>query len=445
MSDMARFRSWLLCLFSIALMCVGASVGVAQTTIVVSKPERKLKIALPSLCASTPPAASSANSVPLTVSKDLELSGYFDVLNPSSYIEGEDDCSGKRVKNYQDWRLIKADLLVKGRVSTSAEGVEVDFYLHDVATKRSVVGRKYRASRTEGEVIGHKIANEIVKYLTGEPGPFGSEIVFSSRVNRFKELFVTDLFGSRIRQLTREKGLAISPALNREGTTVLYTSYRKKVPDLALLDLRSGGTKMLTNTPYLEVGGDFAPDGQFVMTSVSNRKDTDLVVFDRRGRVVRRYGVGNHAIDVSPSYSPDGSKVAFCSNRSGGPQIYVLDLGSGREERVSFVDSSYCTSPAWSPKGDRLAFVCRQDGGFQINVSDLAGDQVEQLTFGGDNEDPSWSPDGRFIVFASTFGKRYGFDLALLRLGDSRSLGEIKRLTSRTNDDTDPTWGPVVY
>jgi TolB protein len=415
----------------------------AQTTIVVSKPQEKVTIALPNLCSTSISTGKAAKHVPLVVSEDLKLSGYFDVVNPSAYITSNDDCSGKVVSSYEDWKLINADFLVKGKTDNINGKLVIDFYLHDVATGKSVLGRNYGLSLEDFDLAAHKIANEIVKYLTGKLGPFGSQIVYSSRVGRFKELFVTDLLGKNVRQLTREKGLAVSPTWNNSGKLILYTSYSRKVPDLNILKFPEATVRSLTRTPELEIGGDFAPDGSNVITSVSGAKDTDLVIFNRLGKLVKTYGRGNNSIDVSPSYSPDGTKVAFCSNRSGGPQIYVLDLGSGREERISFVDSPYCTSPDWSPDSSKLAFVCRSDGGFQIYTSDSGGEGVSQLTFGGDNEDPSWSPDGRFLVFASTFGKRFGFNLALLRLGDNRSLGEIKQLTFRTSDDTDPSWGPV--
>jgi TolB protein len=439
---MINIRYLLILLVALQLLYVPLPLR-AQTTIVISKPQDKIAIALPAYCSISPNDSLTAKNIPLIISEDLGLSGYFDVVNPSAYVGGSDDCSGKTVSSYEDWRVIKSDFLVKGSVKNIGGQLSVDFYLHDVATAKSVLGRNYRVSGATYEVVAHKISNEIVKYITGKAGPFGSEIVYSSRVGRFKELFVTDLLGKKTRQLTREKGLAVSPAWNQKGNLILYTSYSRKVPDLNLLEYPQNTTRALTRTTELEIGGDFAPDGNTIITSVSGAKDTDLVVFNRLGKAVRYYGRGNNSIDVSPTYSPDGSKVAFCSNRSGGPQIYVLDLATNREERVSFVDSPYCTSPDWSPDSKNLAFVCRSDGGFQIYKSDAVGENVEQLTFGGDNEDPSWSPDGRFLAFASTFGKRFGFNLALLRLGDSRSLGEIKQLTFRTNDDTDPSWGPV--
>jgi TolB protein len=116
-----------------------------------------------------------------------------------------------------------------------------------------------------------------------------------------------------------------------------------------------------------------------------------------------------------------------------------MDAWGQGVRRISFVSSNYCTSPVWSPRGDQIAFVCQADGGHQIYVIAPDGSGAKQLTHGKRNEDPSWSPDGRYLVFATTaFGNNY--DLALMLADGSNS----RRLTSGVGDDTDPAWSPLV-
>jgi TolB protein len=113
--------------------------------------------------------------------------------------------------------------------------------------------------------------------------------------------------------------------------------------------------------------------------------------------------------------------------------------GSGIK-RISYVSSNYCTSPTWSPTGEKVAYVCRAEGNFQLFVSNADGSNAQQLTTYGSNEDPSWSPDGRYIVFASTFGRARIFNLAMIK-SDGTNL---KQLTFSGNGYTDPSWGPVM-
>jgi TolB protein len=161
-------------------------------------------------------------------------------------------------------------------------------------------------------------------------------------------------------------------------------------------------------------------------------------MFDLRGTVTTQL-TKSSSIDVSPSYSPDGSQVVFCSNRGGGPQIYIMGADGSSPRRVSFADSNYCTSPAWSPKGDKIVFVCRQ-AGFQLFMSGPEGGSAVQLTFAGDNEDPSWSPDGRFIAFSSTTLGGGGKSIGILSLLG----GKPTRISQSKGIDSQPAWSPLA-
>ena len=120
---------------------------------------------------------------------------------------------------------------------------------------------------------------------------------------------------------------------------------------------------------------------------------------------------------------------------------YVMGSGGENPRRISYVASKYCTSPVWSPKGDKIAWVCQTDGGQQLFVANADGSEAQQLTNGGRNEDPAWSPDGRYLVFASTSLSRGGvYNLALVR-SDGVNL---RALTSSPSSDSDPFWSPVV-
>lgn len=429
----------MLALTFMCFLCV-PRVGLCQTKIVVSEPRQQFSIAIPDPCL----ASGSANprDVSHTLIKDLDISGLFSVVSPNSYVD-RSACLNEVVE-YRDWRLINSEWLVKSAIEVQGSEVEVNFFLHDVAAGRRVLGRKYRGSQADLKKMAHRFANAIVKHITGEEGVFGTKIAFSAEVGRFKELFVMDMDGSEPRQLTRERGLALAPVWNNSGDRLLYTSYKTRVPDLYVMDFPLGTSRGLTRSATLEIGGDFSPDGRFIITGLSGQgRDSDLAVFDRRGRVVKRFGEGNRSIDISPTLSPDGERVAFCSDRGGSPQIYVMELNSGQARRVSYVDSTYCTSPDWSPRGNRLAYVCRRSGRFQMFTSNVDGSQAVQLTDSGDNEDPSWSPDGRYLAFASTFGRARGFDIAIMRVGDSNLAGPVRQLTFQPGDETQPAWGPL--
>jgi TolB protein len=422
--------------FLCALFMCAAVQAEAQTDLYVRGAGRLIPLGIPVLCLQSGDRGADAQ-IPATIQKDLDLSGYFEVLDPKSYIETPGKCGAPESTVYSDWSVIGTEGLIKGQISVNRGRVEAKLYLIDVQKQAIVLAKQYEGELSQVRLIAHRFANEVMKHYTGFSGPFGSEIAFSSRVGRFKELFVMEMDGSNVRQLTNERGLAISSAWNPAGTKLVYTSYRNRVPDLFLIDIESKTTRQLTRTTELEIGAHFLNDSQIVFSRTVG-SDSDIVVMDLDGDDVRKLTPPNRAIDVSPVPSPDGSKIIFCSNRGGGPQIYVMGADGSNPQRVSFGASNYCTSPAWSPAGDKIAYVCRADGGFNMFVADPDGSNAVQLTSSGDNEDPEFSADGRYITFATTqFGG--GFSIAIMR-ADGASM---KKISASRGGDFEPTWGPI--
>ena len=189
------------------------------------------------------------------------------------------------------------------------------------------------------------------------------------------------------------------------------------------------------------MGGRYTRDGTGIVTSLSDGRDSDIVNMTLDGVIGKRLTRSDGAIDVSPVLSPDGSQIAFCSDRAGGPQIYIMNSDGSAPRRISFVSSNYCTSPAWAPKGGKLAFVCRADSGFQLFTAGIDGSNPLQLTSAGSNEDPDWSPDGRYVVFATTFWRRGIPSIALIRSDGSG----LHQLTNSRGGDFDPAWGPLLW
>lgn len=418
---------------------LGGAVSVAaQTDIYVRGAGRLFPVALPRLCV-TGGDPSVAQTIPNVMARDLDLSGYFQVLDPNSFIETPGKCGDQTAVAYSDWSVIGAEGVVRGVVMPTAAGVRVQLYLHDVQRRTVVLGKEYEGEVAQAGRMAHKFANEIMRFFTGEPGIFGSQIAFTSKVGRFKDLFVMDMDGSNVRQVTNERALAVSSSWDPSGRRLVFTSYRNRVPDLFLVDVFSRSVSQVTRGGALELGAQFAPTGS-LLASRTLGGNSDLVEFNLDGTVARTVLPSRGTINVSPRLSPDGRQIVFCSNRAGGPQIYTMNVDGSGVKRVSFVNSNYCTSPAWSPKGDRLAFVCRADAGFQLFTSGIDGSAPLQLTSGGDNEDPDFSPDGRYIVFASTQGQRGVFGLYLMR-SDGSNMRELSR--SR-GGDSEPSWGPVL-
>jgi TolB protein len=368
---------------------------------------------------------------------DLDLSGWFRVIDRSAYIEHPQK-TGITLGTFdlKDWSTIGAEGLVKGGFTIQGDEISVELRLFDVYQAKERVGKRYTGRVKDFRRIAHKFADEIIYQFTGVPGIFNTRIVYvSNSGGRFKEIHVSHLDGSEKYQVTNNRTINLSPAWTPDGRSVLYTSYKDRNPSLYLFELYSGKEAKFSSRSGLNLGGRWSPDGQHVAVSLESGGNTDIYLLDRGGNVVRRL-TQEPAIDVSPAWSPDGKQLVFVSDRSGSPQLYILEVASGRTRRLTY-SGSYNTSPDWSPKGDKIAYISRVGNRFSIFTISIDGGEPQRLTHNSaDNEDPSWSPDGRFIVFSSNRAGRY--HLYIMQAGGENQ----KRLTGSGGDDTKPSWSP---
>ena len=102
-------------------------------------------------------------------------------------------------------------------------------------------------------------------------------------------------------------------------------------------------------------------------------------------------------LDVFPSFSPAGAEIAYASDRGGGFEIYVRQLAAGGREIQITSDGQDNLQPAWSANGREIAYSSRGRPGIWL-VPALGGTPRRLTDFGSR---PAWSPDGEMIVFQS--------------------------------------------
>ena len=131
------------------------------------------------------------------------------------------------------------------------------------------------------------------------------------------------------------------------------------------------------------------------------------------------------------------TSIAFSSDRDGEKEIYLMDYDGFDQRRISG-HRSISLSPAWSPSGDAVAYVSYFGGsGPAIYLADITtGKKAPVVTSGSLNTSPTFSPDGRRIVFSRGMG-------ANVEIFSCRRDGsELKRLTTSPNIDANPSWSP---
>jgi TolB protein len=393
-----------------------------------------ISLALPDFLTKNPSAGAREAAAELhqVISDDLSYSRIFSLL-PKKYYDYIRPLDANNIF-FKDWESIQANILFVGEV-TSGEGEDIVFEgkLFDVKGARFISGKRYQASRKLLRLAAHRMADEIVKVLSGEKAIFTTKIVFVSNRDGNDELYMMDYDGQNQTRLTFNTIRDYMPACSADGKKIAYTSYKNLNAGLYILDLEAGKITAVS-TRGTNFSPSFSPDGKKLAFCSTMDGNTEIYVSGADGKNIKRLTF-NESIDSSPSWSPTSREIAFISDRSGQgqPQVYIMDAEGSNVRRVSF-GGSYHDAPAWSPTGDRIAYVSRVENIFDLYVLNLRNNQIVKLTeSNARNESPSWSPDGRHIVFASNLSgtlQLYAIDY------DGANL---RRLTSEGNNKL-PDW-----
>ncbi len=374
------------------------------------------------------------------ISDDLERSGLFVPLAKEAFIEKI--IKFNKAPRFGDWRIINAQALVTGRVSMQKDGrLKAEFRLWDVLAQKQIAGVQFFASPENWRRIAHQISDTIYQRLTGEKGYFDSRIVFidetGPKTSRVKRLSIMDQDGFNIRNLTRGEALVLTPRFNPTAPEVAYMSYAEGEPRVYLLNIETRQRELIGKFPGMTFSPRFSPDGQKIIMSLQSGTNANLYTLDLKSLTKTRL-TNTAAIDTGPSFSPDGQRVTFESDRGGSQQIYVMNADGSDQQRISFGKGRYST-PVWSPRGDWIAFTKLTQGQFVIGVMRADGSGERVLAVGYHNEGPTWSPNGRVIMFfREARGENSGPALWSVDL-----TGRNERKVQTPNFASDPAWSPL--
>ncbi len=321
----------------------------------------------------------------------LEFHGFISVIPPDRY-DGSRDT---------DWIKLGADFAIITDYMTSGETMTFEFRLIDVSAGKMLIGKRYKGSPDLSDKIILRFCDEVIYQLTGERGISFSNITFASEVpGGYKEIFVADILGRDIKQITRHKSLAVSPKFSRDGKMLAYTSYHPGNPNLYVTNWQDAKTtRAVSRHSGLNLAPAWSPDGKTMVITLSKDGNPDLYLISNEGTILDRL-TKNTGISVSPDWSPDGKNIVFVSDRSGTPQIYVMNVKTKSVRRITFQGNDN-TEPSWSPDGEWIAYAGLYEGFYQIFIIKPEGGQPLQLTWlRDDHESPSWSPDSRQVVFS---------------------------------------------
>lgn len=202
--------------------------------------------------------------------------------------------------------------------------------------------------------------------------------------------------------------------------------------------------KLVVATGIGNFSPNWSPDGTKLAYTTTGKNDylsqTKLVVKDFATGKVQGISAG---VQYGFGWSPDGSKIAYANKSArskGGSRyfdLYVFDFETQKEKRITH--SLRAHSPSWSPDGKKLVFIKSHDGTENLATINLESGQLTNLTWFSNGEQvshPRFSPDGQRILYSTHLTN--GEDIFILNLTDGKTMAGL----DDRHDSRDAIFGP---
>jgi TolB protein len=277
-------------------------------------------------------------------------------------------------------------------------------------------------------------------------GLHGGRIIFTCTRGDYNHLCMVNRDGTGLLRLTDEFANDYYPAFSPLGGAIAFASNRSLGTfDLYFMVLSTSSLVQLTDEIGNAFSPDFSPDGERVLfVNKDERGQTSLYIVDRTGENLRLLFEGPNFSGptsiVGAAWSPDGMTIAFAmaTTELFEYEIFLINAdGSEPPRQLETGLLGITGSLDWSPDGRRLLISAGPPNDKDIFNLDLQAEVITRLTYGGNNNSPSFSPDGEFIAYNSLRNGGQA-DIYLIRVDGS----DERQLTNDLEPDWQPQWEP---
>ena len=274
-------------------------------------------------------------------------------------------------------------------------------------------------------------------------------IIFSSRRWWNYDIFIADIYGGNMTQLTKNKWIDFNPSISPDSKKLVFISDRDGNREIYSCDLiwLDGYTQWkgdnlinLTNSPQNDWTPVYSPvENKIAFSTFFPSNDNyDIFIMDSDGTNKENL-TNTSGYEKFPQFSPDGSFLIYQGWQKGKMEIFFIGLMDKNNINITRnvrSDDILSHGNSFSQDSETIVFTSERDGNRNIYLTKINGLEIEQLTTHESNDyEPTFSPDGKSIIFTTERdGNKEIYNLNL----------ETKKLNNLTKNNGDD-WNPRFY
>ncbi len=286
--------------------------------------------------------------------------------------------------------------------------------------------------------------------------PKKQQIAFYSNRDGNFEIYVMDVDGNNPLRLTINPAIDAGPSWGPRGKKIAFHSNRGGNYDIFVMDANGNNQINLTNSPDAhDREPDWSPDGDSIAYQSKDTGHYDILIVSANGKDNRNLTNKPNSRDQYPAWSPDGASIAFTSNRGGNDDIFVMQASGNRPRNLTEKDidgpeglrlaNARDSLPSWTADGKKIVFSSVNSN--RVWIMDADGKNRKQIIpKDGNDRDAAVSPDGKFVVFQANRNcgddcKEYEVFVADI----TRAKAELKQITFGGHPHGDFDWFDPAY
>lgn len=354
-----------------------------------------------------------------TLSKDLSISGHFEVATNQNIIKYDEIPDILTLANEG------IDLYLNISAKKDGNGsYTLLTKLFDVNAQAMILEKSYTTLKEERyPFLAHRTAIVINDHFKAPSIKWMDKfVVFSAYKESGKADIMIGDYTLAFKKRIVSGGLNIFPKwASKDQRSIYYTSYNYKKPTIVKLNIFTRQREIVMQSEGMIAVSDVNDNGSKLLITASPNSQPDIYLYDNRSKQKKRITTYS-GIDVGAQFIDNESRIVFVSDRLGYPNIFAKSINARGVEKLVYHSRNNSSATSFN---DNIVYVSRDSENelasrsFNLYLMSTKTDDLKRLTSSGINQFPKFSPDGESLLFIKNFkGKS---SIGIIRLNFNKS------------------------